>query len=46
MDYWDDIDYGISKEKEVTFLVDMSNTKVQKGENDTPAVYFVSGGST
>ena len=24
----------------------MTNTKVQKGENDTPAVYFVSGGST
>jgi len=46
MDYWDDIDYGISKEKKVIFLVDMSNTKVQKGESDTPAVYFVSGGST
>ena len=46
MDYWDDIDYGISKEKEVTFLVDMSNTKVQKGKSDTPAVYFVSGSST
>tara|TARA_B110001454_G_scaffold170748_1_gene161331 strand:+ start:225 stop:1124 length:900 start_codon:yes stop_codon:yes gene_type:complete len=46
MDYWSDIDYGISKKIEITFLVDMSNTKVAKGESDTPAVYFVSGGST
>ena len=46
MDYWSDIDFGISKEKEVTFLADMSKTEVQKGTGDVPAVYIVSGPST
>ena len=46
MDYWSDINYGITKKIEVTFLVDMSNTKVQKGLAEEPSVYVVSGSST
>tara|TARA_B100000029_G_scaffold513566_1_gene613552 strand:+ start:1358 stop:2203 length:846 start_codon:yes stop_codon:yes gene_type:complete len=46
LDYWSDIDFGIAKEKEVTFSVDMSGTVVENGGGDDPAVYIVSGGST
>ena len=46
MDYWSDIDYGITKKIEVNFLVDMSNTKVEKGLAKEPSVYVVSGSST
>ena len=46
MDYWSDINYGITKKIEVTFLVDMSNTKVEKGLAKEPSVYVVSGSST
>ena len=46
MDYWSDINYGITKKIEVTFLVDMSNTKVEKGLAEDPSVYVVSGSST
>ena len=38
LDYWRDIDYDIAKKVEVTFEVDMSNTKVEKGLGDEPAV--------
>ena len=46
MDYWSDINYGITKKIEVTFLVDMSNTEVEKGLAKEPSVYVVSGSST
>jgi len=46
MDYWSDIDYDIAKKVEVTFKVDMSSTKVEKGTGDEPAVYIVSGPNT
>lgn len=46
MDYWSDIDYGITKKIEVTFLVDMSNTKVEKGSAEEASVYVVSGANT
>ena len=46
LDYWRDIDYDIAKKVEVTFEVDMSNTKVEKGLGDEPAVYIVSGSNT
>ena len=46
MDYWSDINYGITKKIEVTFLVDMSNTEVEIGSGKEPSVYVVSGAHT
>ena len=46
MDYMEDIDFGLSKKIEVTFLVDMSNTEVESGSAKEPGVYVVSGANT
>jgi len=46
MDYMEDIDFGLSKKIEVTFLVDMSNTEVESGSGKEPGVYVVSGANT
>ena len=46
MDYWADLDFGITKKVEVIFEVDMSNAKVEKGTGNEPAVYIVSGSNT
>ena len=46
LDYMEDIDFGLSKKIEVTFLVDMSNTEVEIGSGEEPSVYIVSGANT